>query len=209
MDQYSRTILDECDYTLAIRTQLIYPSGSQKTVDGHPHRWQTVEVVLKLVNEHLLHLQKVFPRSLEVIRRFHMGSNSGFPVVYFLRKDVEDALVKLLVTDIYQGRTSLLPVCKKTERLAIRAFISEPKVSGTVVEQINSMFPDQPAAKQTLYLLRGLLVHRILLMTLKKRWNVQYGLHPARDPIAVPYHAKGTPSGKSLFYLHRSKDLND
>jgi hypothetical protein len=31
-------------------------------------------------------------------------------------------------------------------------------------------------------------------MTLKKRWNVQYGLHPTRDPIAVPYHAKGTPS---------------
>jgi hypothetical protein len=31
-------------------------------------------------------------------------------------------------------------------------------------------------------------------MTLKKRWNVQYGLHTHRDPIAVPYLAKGTPS---------------
>lgn len=31
-------------------------------------------------------------------------------------------------------------------------------------------------------------------MTLKKRWNVQYGLHPTRDPIAVPYDAKGSPS---------------
>lgn len=45
-----------------------------------------------------------------------------------------------------------------------------------------------------MYLLRGLLVHRILLLSLKKRWNVQYGLHPCRDPIAVPYHAKGVPS---------------
>jgi hypothetical protein len=34
-------------------------------------------------------------------------------------------------------------------------------------------------------------------MTLKKRWNVQYGLHPTRDPIAVPYHAKGTPSDQA------------
>ncbi|KAJ0335022.1 hypothetical protein COL922a_009890 [Colletotrichum nupharicola] len=34
-------------------------------------------------------------------------------------------------------------------------------------------------------------------MTLKKRWNVQYGLHPLRDPIAVPYHAKGVPSEQS------------
>jgi len=31
-------------------------------------------------------------------------------------------------------------------------------------------------------------------MTLKKRWNVQYGLHASRDPIAVPFLAKGIPS---------------
>ena len=31
-------------------------------------------------------------------------------------------------------------------------------------------------------------------MTLKKRWNVQYGLHADRDPIAVPFMAKGIPS---------------
>ena len=34
-------------------------------------------------------------------------------------------------------------------------------------------------------------------MTLKRRWNVQYGLHPKRDPIAVPYHSKGTPSDQA------------
>jgi hypothetical protein len=31
----ARDVLDECDSILAIRTQLIYPSGSQKTIDGH------------------------------------------------------------------------------------------------------------------------------------------------------------------------------
>jgi len=39
----SRDILDESDYTLAMRTQLIYPSGSQKTIDGHPYRWEVAE----------------------------------------------------------------------------------------------------------------------------------------------------------------------
>lgn len=32
---------------------------------------------------------------------------------------------------------------------------------------------------------------------MKKRWNVQYGLHPGRDPIAVPFHAKGVPSDQA------------
>jgi hypothetical protein len=191
MTRYSRTILDECDYTLAMRTQLIYPSGSQKTVDGHPHRWETAENLLRMVDGHLWNLHDTFPQSLEVIRRYQ----GGFPVVYFLRKDVEDSLLGRLVDDIYHNRTSILPGgCTKADRKAIREFISEPKVSSKVVQQIAEMFPDKPAAKQTLRLLRGLLVHRILLMTLKKRWNVQYGLHPTRDPIAVPYHAKGTPS---------------
>ncbi|KAG0648167.1 hypothetical protein D0Z07_5692 [Hyphodiscus hymeniophilus] len=200
MIRHSRTILDECDYTLSMRTQLIYPSGSQKTVDGHPHRWETIEALLQKVDGHLWHLQEQFPRSIEIIRRLRATSGSqaalptGFPVVYFLRKDVEDALLGRLVDDIYQRRIPILPACKKSDRIAIRTFISEAKVSPGIAHQIADMFPDKPAAKQTLHLLRGLLVHRILLMTLKKRWNVQYGLHPTRDPISVPYHAKGTPS---------------
>ena len=174
--RHSRTILDECDYTLATRTQLIYPSGSQKIVDGHPHRWETIEALLKMVNAHLFHLQESFPASLEIVYRSpsasHTVSHSGFPIVYFLRKDVEDALLGRIVKDIYQGRTSILPACKTAGRLAVRAFISEGKVSPGVVQQITEIFPDNPAAKQTLYLLRGLLVHRILLMTLKKRVSI-------------------------------------
>lgn len=36
MAQMCRYVLDECDFTLAVKTQLIYPSGSQLTADGHP-----------------------------------------------------------------------------------------------------------------------------------------------------------------------------
>jgi Protein of unknown function (DUF3638)/Protein of unknown function (DUF3645) len=192
MQQVSRDILDESDFTLAVRTQLIYPSGSQMTVDGHPHRWWTAEALLGLVEGHLWNLQRDFPQSIEVVRR----PQGGFPYVFLLRKDVEDALLARLVDDIVLGHTSVVPAreCTPSDRGAIKQFISNPNVRPAIAERIRKMFPDRRAARQNIYLLRGLLVHRILLLSLKKRWNVQYGLHPNRDPIAVPYHAKGVPS---------------
>ena len=192
MARVSRDVLDESDITLAVRTQLIYPSGSQKTVDGHPYRWETAEALLGLVEGHLWNLQSDFPHSLGVVRR----PGGGLPFIFLLRQDVEDALIVRLVNDICSGQTSIIPTgdCTKHDRIAIKQFISNAKVQQGITERIGQMFPDKPAVKQTLYLLRGLLVHRILLLTLKKRWNVQYGLHPGRDPIAVPFHAKGVPS---------------
>jgi hypothetical protein len=195
MRKVCRDVLDECDFTLAVRTQLIYPSGSQTTVDGHPNRWETAEALLRLVEGHLWNLRQDFPQSVEVFQR----PQGGFPVVFFLRKDVEDALIERLVWDIFRGQTAIIPTreCTRSDRLAIKYFISDANVRPATAERIRQMFPDKPAAKQNLYLLRGLLVHRILLVTLKKRWNVQYGLHPNRDPIAVPFHAKGVPSDQA------------
>ncbi|KAI9734262.1 MAG: hypothetical protein M1834_002366 [Cirrosporium novae-zelandiae] len=192
MKRVCRDILDECDITLAVRTQLIYPSGSQQTVDGHPHRWEMAQALLWLVEGHLWNLQQKFPQSLEVVSR----PGGGFPVVFFLRQDVEDDLIARLVNDVCSGRISIVPTrdCTKSDRLAIEQFISGAKVRRGIIQRIDKMFPDKPAARNCLYLLRGLLVHRILLLALKKRWNVQYGLNPDRDPIAVPFHAKGVPS---------------
>ncbi|MAD85891.1 MAG: hypothetical protein CL912_23245 [Deltaproteobacteria bacterium] len=103
--------------------------------------------------------------------------------------------ISRLIDDIYRGRSSIFPAdCTQRERQIIRDYISQPKVKKQTWERVNKMFRDKRPLRQSMHLLRGLFVHRILLMTLKKRWNVQYGLHPTRDPIAVPYHAKGTVS---------------
>jgi hypothetical protein len=170
LQRTSRDVLDECDNILAIRTQLIYPSGSQKSLDGHPIRWEIIELLLSRIDGHLFNLQKAYPHSLEVIRRFE----GAFPMSFFLRKDVEDELISRLVDDICRGRAKLLPSdCTKSQLANIREFISESKVSDKVAEAIRGLFPDKPAIKQSVYLLRGLFVHRILLMVLKKRWNVQ------------------------------------
>lgn len=65
--------------------------------------------------------------------------------------------------------------------------------------KIAQVFRDRKDARLQLLLLRGLLVHKILLMGLTKRWNVQYGIHPLRDPIAVPFRSKGIPSDQAEF----------
>ncbi|KAK8186362.1 hypothetical protein BC567DRAFT_189406 [Phyllosticta citribraziliensis] len=192
MRRICRDVLDECDFTLAVRTQLIYPSGRQTHVDGHPDRWELPEALLKLVEGHLWNLRRKFPRSIEVVYR----QGGGFPWIFFLRKDVEEALVLCLVEDVIRGRVRTIPLQDSdAETLrAVRSFISGPQVDASAAEQVDAL---PSTTKKGVYQLRGLLVHRILLLTLKKRWNVQYGLHPLRDPIAVPYYAKGVPSDQS------------
>lgn len=189
-----RDILDESDHTLAVRTQLIYPSGSQTTVDGHPSRWQVTQSILRLVDRHSYGLTSAFPNSIEVVRR----PGGGFPLLFFLRSDVEEELIRGLTADVLRGTDGILPVqsLEAADRLAIREFLTG-KPRDVTLQRIRQLCPDRPAVRQTVYLLRGILANRILMMTLKKRWNVQYGLHPLRDPIAVPYHAKGVPSEQS------------
>ncbi|KNG50865.1 hypothetical protein TW65_01843 [Stemphylium lycopersici] len=193
LDQHSRDILDECDVSLAIRTQLIYPSGTQTTVDGHPMRWQVTQAVLHLVKDFSSTVQSRYPRSIEVVKR----GMDGFPLIYFLRKDAEDCLIGLLVKIICKGQTpSILPCAEYSLDINkdIETYISNPNVRSPVVSRVSSYFRDRPTLMRTINLLRGLFVHRILITTLRKRWNVQYGLHPTRAPIAVPYLAKGVPS---------------
>ncbi|KAF1972673.1 hypothetical protein BU23DRAFT_643344 [Bimuria novae-zelandiae CBS 107.79] len=195
LDRNARDVLDECDVSLAIRTQLIYPSGSQIMVDGHPLRWQTIQAILRLLRSYLPELQFRFPRSIEVIQRAY----GGFPLVHFLRCDVEDHLVSRIVDDVCKGQLPSLPCAEipAPSQADIRTFISEQTMNSRVMLNVYGMFKDKQHLLKLLYLLRGLFVHRILLSTLKKLWNVQFGLHPQRDPVAVPYLAKGVPKPTS------------
>lgn len=192
LNKSCRDVMDESDQILSLRTQLIYPSGAQNPVDNYPHRWEVAQALLALVEGHLINLEYAYPQSIEVVRR----DCGGYPMPFFLRKDVEEELLNRLVSDICAGRTSILDVsqCSKLDRIAIREFITKPKVTTSVSKAVKGIFPDKPALKRNLLNVRGLLVHRILLLALKKRWHVQYGLHPDRDPIAVPFHGKGVPS---------------
>ncbi|KAL1886622.1 hypothetical protein Plec18167_000554 [Paecilomyces lecythidis] len=190
MDNVCRDVLDECDFTLAVRTQLIYPSGTQMMVDGHPDRWEVAMTVLQLVAYNIRSLARDFPRSIDIVER----SQTGFPFIYFLERDVEVHLVREIVNEICSSQILPMPCFSDEQKDAVKAFISSVQVSSSTVECINNILPEKPQVLKNIYLLRGLLARGILTLCLKRRWNVQYGLHPKRDPMAVPFHAKGVPS---------------
>ncbi|KAK4153830.1 hypothetical protein C8A00DRAFT_43330 [Chaetomidium leptoderma] len=126
-----RDILDESDYTLAARTQLIYPSGPQMSVDGHPLRWRVIQALLSLVDQHLYGLQSSFPQSIEVVRR----RGGGFPLIYFVRRDVENELLKRLAADITKGHGGILPMS---------TFDGTHKLKPTTLERMRNLRPDRP-----------------------------------------------------------------
>ena len=195
--QNCRDILDECDHMLAVKTQLIYPSGAQTMVDGHPDRWKLVQEVLKLIKIHLGPLRREFPRSIEVIER----SRGTFPTVYLLTPQVKSALVQRLTDSVVRGDGGILPMdgCSQDELASVSSFLREAQFPKATALKIAGAFKGNADARQRLLLLRGLYVHKILLLGLSKRWNVQYGIDIRRDPIAVPYKAKGIASDQAEF----------
>lgn len=197
LEKNSRDVLDESDFSLAVKTQLIYPSGQLLPVDGHPDRWLIAQALLHLVYDHLAEVCRRFPRGLNVIKR-----PSGFPTIQILQSEVEDSLHHLLVTSICDGNISMIRLphaLAPIEKHELRCVLSEPQVDGDIFERVMNIFADNTTTAKNVLLVRGLLVDKILFLCLRKRWHVQYGLHPVRHPIAVPYEAKGVPSEQAEF----------
>ncbi|KPM34431.1 hypothetical protein AK830_g12142 [Neonectria ditissima] len=192
LERSCRDVLDESDFTLSTKTQLIYPSGVPMTVDGHPQRWQVVEELLLLVLDHVPYLQSRFSGGIEVMRR-----HQGYPILHFLHAEVDKSLNALLVNDICEGRLPQLQFKDAADVNAQRdvgLIVSGADADPPTWQRAAESLTDDVFGLKNLYLLRGLISQRLLLTCLKKRWNVQYGLHPQRAPIAVPFEAKGVPS---------------
>ncbi|KAJ3570319.1 hypothetical protein NPX13_g5768 [Xylaria arbuscula] len=198
LDTNCRDILDECDFTLSVKTQLNYPSGPEMPVDFHPHRWQLAQELLDLVFTHLPELQRLHTTGVQVTSK----RKGRFPVIQFLKVNAENALHDLIREDIFQGRLSLLRYFQPRsgpEQSDLREVLCEVKISEDVLSRASNLFDNPTIATNALLLLRGLILHRTLILCLGKRWNVQYGMHPDRDPIAVPFEAKGKPSDQAEY----------
>ncbi|PQE30566.1 p-loop containing nucleoside triphosphate hydrolase protein [Rutstroemia sp. NJR-2017a WRK4] len=61
--------------------------GLLVSVDGYLYRWKIPQILLSIVKDHLPDLERDFSQSIEVIKR-----PRGFPIIYFLKTDVEDVL---------------------------------------------------------------------------------------------------------------------
>jgi hypothetical protein len=163
-----------------------------------------VQELLRLFEEHLPSIRKSLPRSVEVIPR---AQAQAFPMAFLLRSDAEEEFHRLIVEDIVNNRTTFLRLSEsgappKKVRRTIRQFLTETSTKSQDKEGLKdvvNLFAEKESAAKTLLLVRGLILNRILLFCMKRRFNVQYGLHPTRDPIAVPFEAKGVPSETSEF----------
>ncbi|KAI1855789.1 hypothetical protein JX265_012234 [Neoarthrinium moseri] len=197
LNKTCRDVLDESDFTLSTKTQLNYPSGSETAVDGHPGRWQVSQGLLAMAFGHMASLKRRFPGSIDVIKK-----SASIPEVRFLRSDVEIALHTLLLEGICTGKTTFLrstgPINVKA-KAAIQKVLCQEEYDESAFSTATTAFINDAAATKKLLVVRGLLLNKILVLCLSKRWNVHYGLHAGRHPIAVPFEAKGTPSEQSEF----------
>ena len=197
MEKKSRDVIDESDLTLSVQTQLIYPSGNLTALDGHPHRWIVIQELLSLVETHVPAFAKKYKGQVEIFRR-----SRGYPIIYFLSKEAEDGLNEMLIEDICMGRLPQLqlryPKSQAAKKLLSQVLHGD-EISPNQRRNVLNSFVDNGTVTKILFLVRGLISHRIIILCLKKRWNVQYGLHPDRPPLAVPFEAKGSPSARAEY----------
>ncbi|KAI5846642.1 hypothetical protein DFP73DRAFT_546547 [Morchella snyderi] len=194
----SRDILDESDEILSIRHELIYTIGSSRPIEGYPDRWIVIQQILELIRQHL-RAAEFSPQEFEVEHSPHEG---GFDSIRILGVSAGLRLLKKIASKIIAGHLpafSFRFLPQHLQKVALR-FITDPKLREDECIFLRLQYQDDQVSTGILYLLRGLIAHKLLLYVLHyKRWKVDYGLDPKRSMLAVPYRAKDCPSGQSEF----------
>ncbi|KAI5201355.1 hypothetical protein E4T39_05203 [Aureobasidium subglaciale] len=191
-----RDILDESDEILGIRSQLIYPVGSQHMLDGKNDRWLVPQAVLRRLMHHVQTLYEVQRGQLEVD-----FNGKSFPIIKILSQEVFEHIIDLLVEDALEGHLVGIDFsfCTGETRQSVKVFLRTRSVSSHVQDIVSNEFQDS-IIWNVLLILRGLLAHGVLQFAIQqKRWLVEYGLDSSRCLMAVPYRAKGVPSANSEF----------
>ena len=189
-----RNLMDESDEILDTRFQLIYTTGSQVPMDGGSDRWEIVQDVLDRVASHAVKLSKT-PGKIEI----EYLERGAFPTLRFLDPTVGEALLDLLVEDLDQGLIpdlSLDSLTVATRKLAL-SFVKEINVDESSLQLLQNRLKRASfhRLRLGLYLIRGLIAHKILLYCLeKKRWLVEYGLSAERCMLAVPFKVGKAPN---------------
>lgn len=195
MQRESRTVIDESDEVLDVKTQLIYTIGLQQPMDGHSDRWRLTQSLFDLVDRCISRMRT--DDNLFDLTRTHPGS---FPTINFKLGRFSDTLLEKVVDEIAAGQLEgfHLNYCSTDIYESALNFLKQRAVSE--IEATNVMGHFAGDILQKILLLRGLFAHEILPHSiLNKRWRVEYGLDPKRCQIAVPYRAKGVPSQSAEF----------
>ncbi|RHZ68728.1 hypothetical protein CDV55_106064 [Aspergillus turcosus] len=191
-----RNIIDESDEILDPKFQLVYTIGSQQTLDGHSDRWHITQSLLTLVEQQARRLHDRDPTCLDI--EYH---GSRYPILRFLKAGAADTLIHMVLLSINDQGLPGLPLHLWSRRIRQSAFNFIRFVDTTPRDDraLRENF-ERGNSLRKLLVLRGLFAHRVLWFALAgKRWLVDYGLHPRRCLMAVPFRAKGIPSEHAEF----------
>jgi hypothetical protein len=193
---HCRDVIDESDEVMDTKFQMVYTMGTQQSLDGLSGRWETTQHLLRLVSTQAKCLQQDDPGCIEVDQ-----SGYRYPILRFIRPYAVERLVSYTLRSISDNGIPGLPFTQWTPRVkgsALR-FIQQSELTEEDQSIIQQEFNGTIFITKLL-VLRGLFAHCILRFSLAgKRWLVEYGLHPSRCLMAVPYRAKGVPSESAEF----------
>ena len=198
-----RDVMDESDEIFHPRFQLIYTTGHEQHMDGHPDRWTITQQVLRLVKDRVSTISRNHPDSVE----YECGPPGSFPHVRIVQaSDAGQRLISSIIEDVMDGRLPNFNFQHASTVLhdAIRSFISDPGTDTVKGVEEYAKGSDQNHLWSGLLLLRGLLASNMLLFALTaRRWRVDYGLVPwygqTQTMLAVPYRAKDVPAPNTQF----------
>ncbi|KAL2812570.1 hypothetical protein BDW59DRAFT_167774 [Aspergillus cavernicola] len=191
-----RNIIDESDEVLDPKFQLIFTIGHQQTMDGHSDRWEVTQSLLTLVEKKAIELRDQDPDYLDIEQ-----NGTRYPIFHFLKAEAVDRLVEKVLRAIDDEGLPGIPFHQWTQQVRRRAmhFIRFADTTDSDECLLRNALEGGVSLRKLL-VLRGLLVQHILKFALaNKRWLVDYGLHPSRCMMAVPFRAKGIPSENAEF----------
>ncbi|KAK2057683.1 hypothetical protein LY76DRAFT_606052 [Colletotrichum caudatum] len=119
--------------------------------------------------------------------------------------DAKDRVLSLVAHRLSTEGITGLPMAKQRKGIqnAVFNYIYKANLAPEEIESVESSRLWSESAKNTLYLLRGLIALQVLSFVFcQKRWKVDFGLASNRNPstrLAVPYRAKDSPSPRSEF----------
>lgn len=189
LDAKARDLLDESDEILDVKFQLIYTIGNQRSMDGQPERWLLTQSLLDLVDKHATTMASRYPKEIEVKKR----SNAAFPTIRLMSPDVGRALVSRVLADVVDSKLPGLNLenWDLADTEVLRRFLQDVDIGCDDCSTVTDRCSSDPSLIKKVLLIRGLVAHGILLYILSaKRWCVNFGQHPSRCLVAVPYRAK-------------------
>jgi len=186
---YIRDVLDESDEILHVKYQLIYSIGAQQQVDGGMERWKTIQFVLDLVRKHAACIAEQyrddsFYRTAE--RRSH------FSEFRLLSHRPYSNLCQRIVNDWINQQSY-----RQIDRQVILSFILNTNSS---IDCLINRFSESTI--QLFLIMRGLLSSEVLLVALKRRYRVKFGINQSKNfkrLMAVPFRAKDVAAENTEF----------